>query len=84
MSTTKSLSERDASQVLQASYNDVNDTLAVDSFVAGKIGRKIARTVISTTIDDYSYYEGSTLLLTVRVTYNNASHDEVDSVERTA
>lgn len=81
--TDKPLSERDANQTLQASYNDVNDTLAVDGFVVGLVGRAVQRTVISATIDDYSFYEGATLRYTLRVTYSNSAHDDVNRVERT-
>lgn len=82
--TTKSLSERDANQVLQSSYNDVNDTLGVDGFIVGKLGRKIIRTATSATIDDFSFYEGSTLLYTIRITYDTSTHDNINQVERTA
>lgn len=83
MSTTKRMSERDANQTLQMSFNDVNDTLSVDGFVVGKVGRAVERNIISSTIDDYEFYEGSDLLYTLRVTYSNSSHDDVNRVERT-
>lgn len=82
--TTKSLSERDANQVLQHAHNDVNGTIGVDGFIVGKVGRKITRTAISGTIEDYEFFEGSTSLYKIRVTYDNSSHDNVDQVERTA
>ncbi len=81
--TTKPFSEYDQTQILQKAYNPTEGTLAVGSFVAGKVGHKITRSIISATVDDFSYYDGATLLYTLRVTYNNASHDEVDQVERT-
>lgn len=81
--TTKRLSEYDQTQILQKVYNKEEGTLAIGSFVAGKVGHKIERDIISATVDDFSYYDGASLLYTIRVTYNNSSHDEVDSVERT-
>lgn len=81
--TTKPMSDRDASQTLQKSFNDVNDTLSVDGFVVGKVGRAVQRNVISATVDDYEFYEGATLLYTLRVTYSNSGHDDVNRVERT-
>lgn len=81
--TTKRMSELDQTQIIQKVFNKEEGTLAVGTFVAGKVGHKITRTVISATVDDYSYFDGSNLLYTLRVTYNNASHDDVDQVERT-
>ena len=80
--TTKPLSERDANQVLQHAHNNVNGTIGVDGFIVGKIGRKIVRTVVSPTVDDYEFFEGSTSLYKIRVTYDGATHDNVDQVER--
>lgn len=82
--TTKPLSDRDANQVLQHVHNNVNATLGVDGFIVGKLGRKITRTVISTTVEDYEFFDGTTLLYKIRVTYDNSAHDNVDQVERTA
>tara|TARA_R110000868_G_scaffold287815_6_gene548147 strand:+ start:640 stop:897 length:258 start_codon:yes stop_codon:yes gene_type:complete len=81
--TTKSFTEYDQAQIFQKAYNKEEGTIAVGSFVAGKVGHKIIRAVQSSTVDDFSYYDGATLLYTLRVTYNNGSHDEVDMVERT-
>jgi hypothetical protein len=80
--STKSPSEFDQTQIIQRVYNKEEKTLAVGSFVAGKLGHKIERTAVSATVDDWEYYDGSTLLYTIRVTYDNASHDNVDVVER--
>ena len=81
--TTKLLSERDANQVLQHVHNNVNATLSVDGFVVGKVGRKVVRSVVSPTVDDYEFYDSATLLYTLRVTYSDASHTDVNQVERT-
>jgi len=81
--STKRLAEYDQQQIIQKVFNKEEGTLAVGTFVAGKVGHKIERAVISATVDDYSYYDGATLLYTIRVTYNNSTHDDVDSVERT-
>lgn len=80
--TTKSFTEYDQTQIFQKAYNKEEGTIAIGSFVAGKVGHKIVRVVNSTTVDDFSYYDGAVLLYTLRVTYNNAAHDEVDQVER--
>lgn len=80
--TTKRLSEYDQQQILQKVMNKEEGTLAVGSFVAGKLGHKIVRNPISGTVDEFEYYDSATLLYTIRVTYNNSSHDNVDEVER--
>lgn len=81
--TSKPLSERDFQQTLRHSYNDINGTIGVDGFVVGKVGRKIVRSVISSTTDDFEFYEGASLLYTLRVIYTNSAHDDFVSVERT-
>ena len=80
--TTKPMSEFDQSMILQKAYNPTEGTLAVGSFIAGKLGHRIERTPTSATVDEFSYYDGAVLLYTIEVTYDNSSHDNVDSVER--
>lgn len=82
--TQKPLSNRDGSQTLQASYNDVNDTLGVDGFVVGKVGRKIVRSTPSATTEQYDFSEDSVLLYTILITYTDATLETLVSVERTA
>ncbi len=81
--TTKVMTDKDSGQTLQAAYNEVNATLGVDGFVTGKVGRKIVRTAVSGTVDDFEFFEGSNLLYTIRITYSNATHDDINQVERT-
>jgi hypothetical protein len=54
--TTKPLSQKDGNQVLQGIYNE-SGTVSVDGFVSSKVGAKVTRTVISSTIDDYRYFD---------------------------
>lgn len=82
--TTKKQSERDYQQTLKLSFNDSDASLTTSSFITAKLGHKITRSVISSTVDNYSYYDGTTLLYTIKVTYNNSAHDEVNEVERIA
>jgi len=79
--TTKRLSEYDQTQIMQKIYNP-DGSIAVGSFLAGKVGHKVERTAISATVDDYEFFDGAVLLYTIRVTYNNSSHDEIDVAER--
>lgn len=82
--TTKPLSEKDYSQTLQGAYNDVDKTLSVNGFVVGKVGHKIIRSDYLTTGDDYSFYDGATLLYTIRVIYTTSAKSILSSVERIA
>lgn len=83
--TTKRLSERDANQTLQASYNDVNDTLGVDGFITGKVGRRIVKENTSATVETYSFYEDrTTLLYQYQITYTDNTKSDLAEVERIA
>lgn len=82
--TSKPLSERDYAQTLQGAYNEVDKTLSVNGFIVGKVGHKVVRTDYLTTGDDYSFYDGSTLLYTIRVNFTNATKSILDYVERIA
>lgn len=80
--TNKPLSDYDQTQIIQKVFNPTESTLAVGSFIAGKLGHRIERDVISATIDEYSYFDNATLLYTIRVTYDGSDHNNVDAVER--
>jgi len=82
--TSKRLSEKDYQQTLQGSYNEVDKTLSVNGFIVGKVGHKVVRTDYSTTGDDFSFYDGATLLYTIRVNYTTSSKAILDYVERIA
>lgn len=80
--TNKPLSTLDASQVLQGAQTPEDNGLLVNGFLVGKLGRKIVRTAFSATVDDFQFMEDSVVLYTIRVTYNNAAHDDIDIAER--
>ena len=80
--TTKQFSDYDQTQIFQKAYNPKDATLAVNGFLTGKLGHKVVRAIVSVTVDDFSYYDGSTLLYTIRITYDNSSHDNVNQAER--
>lgn len=82
--TSKKLSEKDYAQTLQGSYNEVDKTLSVNGFIVGKVGHKVVRTDYLTTGDDFSFYDGSTLLYTIRVNYTTSAKAILDYVERIA
>ena len=81
--TTKRLSEFDANQTLQGSYNDVNATISVDGFVTGKVNRAVDFVSVSSTIDDLQFTEDSNILYVIRLTYTNSTKSALLRVERT-
>ncbi len=82
--TGKVKSDLSGENVLRGAYNDVDASITTNGFLVGKVGHKVVRNVVSSTVDDYSFYDGTTLLYTLRITYNNAAHDEVNQAERIA
>lgn len=82
--TSKRLSEKDYSQTLQGAYNEVDKTLSVNGFIVGKVGHKVVRTDYLTTGDDFNFYDGTTLLYTIRVNYTTSAKSTLDYVERIA
>jgi len=82
--TSKPLSSADGDQVLRGIHNPDSGAIAVEGWVTGKVGRKITITAFSATVDDIEFLEGSTSLMTMRVTYDDAAHTNVTEVERTA
>ena len=81
--STKPMASEDANQALRFAFDATDRTLTTGSFVSSKIGHKVVRNVISSTVDDYEFYDGALLLKTIRVTYTNAAHDDIVSAERT-
>jgi hypothetical protein len=84
--TTKPLSTRDGSQTLQASFNEVNSSITTDSFLVGKVGRKVTQTILTTSIandtTDLEFSESGVALYTIRVIYTNGTRDVLLSAER--
>jgi hypothetical protein len=75
----------DAPQVLQNSHHQAIGVLKVMSgFLAGEVGRKIEREVMSATVDRFHFTQDATLFMTYEVTYSNAAHDDINVAERIA
>ena len=86
INTSKALSDRDANQTLQAAYNDVNATFAVDGFLTGKVGRKVVQAISTTSVSNdtsiYSFSENGTSLYSIRLIYTDSSQATLISAER--
>jgi hypothetical protein len=84
--TTKKFSERDSGQTLQASFNDVDSSLTTNGFLAGKIGRKVA-IVISTTstandTTTITFSESGSDLYAYKCIYTDGTRSTLISAER--
>lgn len=80
--TTKLLSQYDQDQIIKKVYNPEEGTLAVGSFVAGKLGHKILCFQIDAETEQYEFYDNSTLLYTLEVEYVDADRNLLVRVER--
>lgn len=80
--TTKRLSQYDQDQLIKKVYNPEEATLAVGSFVGGKVGHRIQCIQVSGTVEQFEYYDGTTLLYTLEVEYTSSDHSVLVRVER--
>jgi hypothetical protein len=80
----KPMTKIDGQQVLKEVFNPGDHSITVAGFITSKVGVKITRTSVSSTVDDYSYFDGANLLYTIRIVYSSTSKTEINSVERTA
>lgn len=55
--TSKPMSEKDYQQVLRGAFNDTDKTISTNGFLVGKVGHKITKTVVSSTVDDFRYLD---------------------------
>lgn len=72
----------DANQALKFAFDSTTKTLATGNFIMSKIGHKITQTAFSTTQDDFAYSDSGTLLMTIRVSYTDATKATFLSAER--
>lgn len=80
----KNMAEVDAEQALRFAFDNNTKTFATGNFVGLKIGHKIEQVAVNSSTDDFKYYDGATLLQTIRVTYTTSTKDVLSSVERIA
>jgi len=85
--TTKPLSDTDGQQTLQGAYNDVDNSLNVNGFLVGVVGRKIIMTISTTSIandtETYAFSENGTPLYSIKVIYTDGTRATMISAERT-
>ena len=86
--TTKQPTKLDYEQSIQGAYNDVNATLSVDGFLAGKVGHKVSLTLDETDNPDdteiYTFEDNGTILYQITIIYTDDSRSLMKSAARTA
>jgi hypothetical protein len=86
--TQKPLSARDANQILQAAQNDVDDTLTVNGFLVGAVGRRIdfaiTQTVVPNDTQTVTFSENGNHLYTFALVFTDGSQTQLSYCLRTA
>ena len=84
--TNKSLSERDAAQTNQISFNDVDGTFSTGGFLTGVVGRKIQQAISTTSVtgdtSTYTFSENGTTLYVFQVIYTDSTQSTLISATR--
>lgn len=81
---SKKLTDLDSAQVLESVYNDSDATLSVSGFITNKLGNKIIISALDSLNDKLDYRADGNIIYSLKVTYNNGTHDSVTAVERIA
>lgn len=87
--TSKRLSERDAAQVSQSIYNQIDASITTSGFLSAKIGNKITFTISTTSVtgdtNTVSFFDQqTTLLYSLKLIFSDATQGTLLSAERTA
>lgn len=84
--TTKGFTDRDANQVQQLVFNDVDASLTTGGFLTGKVGRKIVQTISTTSSPNdtltFTFSENGIQLYQFKVIYTDSSYSTMISAER--
>lgn len=88
-STSKIMTQKDADQSTRSSYNDVNASLTVDSFLVSAVGRRVAQAITTTTIANdtavftFSENSGATTLYQITIVYTDGTRTTMLTATRT-
>lgn len=80
--TSKKETAYNTGNVLSSVYNPTDKSLTTATFLTAKVGYKIEKTNVDAVTEDFSYYDESTLLYTIRITYTDASKGDLLRAER--
>lgn len=84
MATEKTMSPKDADQSIRTSFNDLDASLAISSFLVGQVGRKIDVSYPDTVTEVYNFSENGDALYELTIVYTDATKASLESAERTA
>lgn len=76
------MSDKDFQQVVRYSYNESANSLAVDGYLIGAIGRKVVRTLVNPTTERYTFMEGTDTKFVLEIVYVDATRGDIVSAER--
>lgn len=86
--TQKPLSDLDADQTLQSSYNDSDGTISTNGFLVGVVGRRIDLAISTTNVandtETYAFSENSNALYTLQIVYTDGTRATMLFAVRTA
>lgn len=86
--SAKPMSQQDPGETQQYAFNDVDDTVGVNGFLVGLVGRKIVLTISTTTIandtETYAFSENGTALYSLKIIYTDGTRSTMLSAERIA
>ena len=84
--SSKSITKRDANDVLKYAFNEEGRTLAIDGFLAGKVGHKITLALSTTSVSDdtetYTFSDNGTDLFALKIIYTDGTRQVMSSAER--
>lgn len=86
--TEKTTSRLEGQQVLRKVFNSEDGSLTNASFLVGKVGRKVAQEITTTTVADdtetFTYSEDGETLYVIDIVYTDATRSTVLHSERVA
>lgn len=88
MSSQKKLTQKDSEQAIRSSYNDAGNTLGVDGFLVGLVGRRVDIVTSTTTIANdtqtFTFSENGSQLYVLKLIYTDGTQSTLMSAERIA
>lgn len=85
-STTKPASQASAENVLRSAHNEVDASITTNGFLVGKVGHKVEAALSTTNLSNdtvtFTFYDGTTLLYSLKVVYSTSQTLPFLSAER--
>lgn len=75
------MSQQDPGETQQYAFNDVDDTVGVNGYLVGLVGRRIDLAISTTTIandtETYSFSENGTALYALKIVYTDGTRSQM-------